>query len=269
MLEHTFLFLPRVGAKREGKLWESGIRSWEDYRGSDPGGIKGIPRALKREHDALLHHARHALTRDPGFFASVLPGGEQWRAFGDYGRDAVYLDIETSDEGGRPIITVVGLHGPRGTTLLVHDDDLTRENVEEALADASLVVTFNGGSFDLPMLQRAGVRIPNIPHMDLLHACRRLDLRGGLKRIERQLGLGRPEEAEGLTGHDAVFLWHRHRCGESGALEKLLAYNRADVENMVPLANHVYRHLRARTLEATEGPAGPRYRNRALAVQDT
>ena len=123
MLEHTFLFLPRVGAKREERLWGAGVHTWEDYVGAAPAATKGISRELKRQHDAVLQHARHALPRDPAFFANLVPSGEHWRAFGDYARDAVYLDIETSDAAYGFIVTVVGIHGPRGTRLLVHGDD--------------------------------------------------------------------------------------------------------------------------------------------------
>ena len=56
-----------------------------------------------------------------------------------------------------------------------------------------------------------------------------LGYRGGLKVIERQLGLARSTELQGLCGADAGRLWNRwrHRRDEE-ARETLLAYNEAD-----------------------------------------
>jgi RNase_H superfamily len=68
----------------------------------------------------------------------------------------------------------------------------------------------------------------------------RLGYRGGLKRIERQWGIIREDDVVGLNGFDAVLLWARYRCGDAAALERLMAYNRADVVNLEVLLKRGY-----------------------------
>jgi uncharacterized protein YprB with RNaseH-like and TPR domain len=82
-------------------------------------------------------------------------------------------------------------------------------------------------------------------HIDLCPALKRLGYRGGLKRIEQQLGIARPPEVEGLSGFDAVRLWRQwRRKNDAAALEQLLAYNREDIENLSLLLAFVYGGLK-------------------------
>ena len=73
-------------------------------------------------------------------------------------------------------------------------------------------------------------------HIDLRFVLASLGHRGGLKAIERRLGLSRDAAIEGVDGFEAVMLWHRARRGDRAALEKLLLYNLTDVVNLVELA---------------------------------
>jgi uncharacterized protein YprB with RNaseH-like and TPR domain len=61
-----------------------------------------------------------------------------------------------------------------------------------------------------------------------------------LKRIERQWGIDREDEIAGMTGFDAVLLWARYRHGDAAALQRLIAYNRADVVNLEVLLRRGY-----------------------------
>ena len=62
-----------------------------------------------------------------------------------------------------------------------------------------------------------------------------LGYRGGLKAVERKLGLGRDEAIREVDGFEAVRLWRRHQRGDRAALGKLLLYNLTDVVNLVEL----------------------------------
>jgi uncharacterized protein YprB with RNaseH-like and TPR domain len=76
-------------------------------------------------------------------------------------------------------------------------------------------------------------------------------LRGGLKRIEKELGIDRGENLDGLDGLAAIRLWRAYRTqGDDEALQTLIAYNREDVVNLETLAEYAYEHLRAETLGA-------------------
>jgi uncharacterized protein YprB with RNaseH-like and TPR domain len=132
-------------------------------------------------------------------------------------------------------------------TSLVRDETLSEERLQAELEETDLVVTFFGSGFDLPFLQKAYPRlILKKPHFDLGLAARRLGLQGGLKSIERQLGILRAPALEGLNGWDAVRLWRRWRSGDESALDLLLCYNAADTINLERLAELLYDDMVAR-----------------------
>lgn len=247
MLRRTFLFLPRIGATGERRLWQSGVHDWEEFLLRD--GIPGIGERRAARCRVLLDRAREAYRcEDARFFASVLASVEQWRTWGLLADHAGYLDIETCARGE---VTVVGVSDGDGTRQLVRGANLSKESLKRLLAPYKLLVTFNGASFDLPVLRRyygADV-LPFAAHLDLRHACRRVGLVGGLKRIERELGIRRPDEVEFTTGEDAVTLWHTfHATREEHYLKLLLTYNREDCENLELIARKVVPMLEQATL---------------------
>ena len=143
---------------------------------------------------------------------------------------ALYLDVETTYQGK---LTVIGLHHEALGTVQLVGADITAANLEAVLPLAICVYTYNGDRFDLPIIARElGVDLRNrYRSVDLMKLCQRARLYGGLKRVEEQLGITR--QLTGVSGKDAVALWYQHQktgCPES--LEKLLAYNREDVENL-------------------------------------
>ncbi len=154
-----------------------------------------------------------------------------------------YLDIETTGFiGGNSYPTVVGIAvdfpGDWSVEQLV-GDDITPSAIRHVLEGVTTIYTFNGSSFDLPFLAwKPGIDLRRrFEHHDLMHTCRRAGLRGGLKRIERALGIERADLPE-MGGHDAVLLWRKYRQEAStAALDLLLEYNRADVENLRTLRN--------------------------------
>ena len=98
--------------------------------------------------------------------------------------------------------------------------------------------------------------VPAIPHVDLKHTLRRLGHTGGLKRIERELGIERDRRGEYMTGEDAVYLWRLwERRGKKNALDLLIEYNSEDCRNLKTLANYTYRNLRERVFENARQPA--------------
>ena len=144
-----------------------------------------------------------------------------------------YLDIETSFDGR---ITVVGIHrGDRGLLQLV-GRNISSEAILEFLDGATELLTYNGHRFDLPVIKHAidlDLRAL-FPCRDLMYDCWRRKLFGGLKGVERELGIGR--ETEGVDGIMAMKLWEKYvDLDDEDALKLLLHYNREDVENLAVL----------------------------------
>lgn len=143
-----------------------------------------------------------------------------------------YLDIETSFRGD---VSVFGLLRKDGGLVQIVGRAITRDAIHESLRGLDTLCTFNGETFDLPVLRRAfGIGLlERYRSLDLSFECRRTGLRGGLKRIEA--GLGIPRRLNGVTGYDAMLLWDRWEHGDREALETLLAYNADDVVNLALL----------------------------------
>jgi uncharacterized protein YprB with RNaseH-like and TPR domain len=252
MLTSSFIFLDGIGRQRERTLWRRGIAHWDDFLGSTK--IAGISSTRKGTLDAQLETARERLKRlDSSYFADHVPARDAWRCLGDFREGAVYLDIETTGISASSPITVVGMFDGKRMHTLVKNLNLTRSALAGILSSVKLIVTFNGSSFDLPMIEsQFPGTVPNIPHVDLKHPLRRLGLTGGLKRIERELDIERDRRVEYMTGQDAVYLWRLwEREGKGNALELLKEYNTYDCRNLAALASYSYSGLRKQVFESS------------------
>ncbi|HOJ92498.1 MAG TPA: ribonuclease H-like domain-containing protein [Dictyoglomaceae bacterium] len=148
-----------------------------------------------------------------------------------------YLDIETT--GLSPIysdITVIGIYlenleEERFIQLI--GDEITPFNLMLILEKVKDIYTFNGSRFDLPFIrEKLGIDLKELfIHHDLMYKCWERNLYGGLKAVERKLGIER--KLKEVDGRLAVILWERYvRFDDKYALEMLLLYNREDVINL-------------------------------------
>jgi uncharacterized protein len=247
MIESTFVLLKGIGEWTEQRLWKHGTITWRDFLTTPV--LPGIGQERKKGYDDDLAQAVHHLQAGRSrFFGSCLKPRDHWRLFEQYHPRAVYLDIETT---GGPAshgdVTVVGLYADGHMTSLIKGHTLTQDRLNQELAQHDLLVTFCGSLFDLPYLR---AKFPGLlldhPHMDLCYAAKRLSMTGGLKQIERQVGIERPGHLHGLDGWDAVRLWNAWRRGRTAALDLLLQYNEADARNLQPLAEWIYCRLAQR-----------------------
>lgn len=248
MIRHTFSFLPGIGEVTEQRLWHCGVRTWHDFLAAEQ--LPAWSTAKKAACDAILRRAADALhAGDHTFFLEHVPVREHWRLWPAFRSCAVALDIETDGlparAGGQ--VTLVGLFDGRDFQALVRGRTLSLPALTACLPPGRFLVTFFGAGFDLPFLQRAlGFHWGGL-HLDLCAAGKRAGLRGGLKAIERELGIARQVDVQGLDGFEAVRLWHEARRGSTRALELLLDYNRCDTVNLFALADIVYDRLRRRS----------------------
>jgi hypothetical protein len=144
-----------------------------------------------------------------------------------------YLDIETSYEG---LITVIGILREPGGLVQWISPEIDTYDLLESLSGATAIYTYNGSRFDLPKINsQLGVDLRRLfPCHDLMYTCWRHNLYGGLKEVERQLGISRT--LPHLDGRDAMRLWAAYvERGDREALSLLLQYNREDVESLVIL----------------------------------
>ena len=246
MLEHTFIHIQGIGRKTEQNLWQQGIRTWHDFLGHK-GCVFSPARDLyvRNELEKSIEHRN-----DVRFFRDRLSSGEMWRLFGAFKEKPVYLDIETTGGyQGVDEITVIGIYD--GLTVQSFVNGVNLDEFEIAIADFELVVTFNGAGFDLPFIRRRfrGISLPPA-HIDLRFLLKRLGHTGGLKKIEKEFGIAREADIEGMDGYDAVHLWRAYQWGDEAALDRLVRYNRYDIVNLKPLMELGYMEMKASLLSS-------------------
>jgi len=148
-----------------------------------------------------------------------------------------YIDIETTGlSRWRAELTVIGIGLEMGRKIKVIqliENDLHEQRLLEALGDTDEIYSYNGSRFDLPFIKtKLGIALKKyFKHTDLMYNCWRHNLKGGLKAVERKLGINR--KLKDVDGSVAVQLWWEYVNNNDGqALQTLLDYNKEDVVNL-------------------------------------
>ena len=197
MIRNSFIFLEKI-KDIEKSIWQQGICSWDDFLKAEK--IVGLSRARKLYYNRKIIEAQKELySFNSSYFINKLPSPENWRLYDFFKEDAVYLDIETSGVSKCDSIIVVGLFDGISQKTMIKGINLDVNYLKKELSRYKLIVTFNGATFDLPFIKkRYPDLLPNIPNLDLKVACDRLGLKGGLKKVEKKLGIQRNKIIEGF-----------------------------------------------------------------------
>lgn len=135
------------------------------------------------------------------------------------------------------------------------DEPVMLRQLDELLAGKAGLITFNGRSFDVPLLDnrylmnRLRGRLPDMPHLDLLPPARRLyRARLGscaLSALEQSL-LGLQRTEEDVPGWLIPSLYHNYlRTGDARELTRVFYHNQMDMLSMVTLGARIFRNLAA------------------------
>jgi uncharacterized protein YprB with RNaseH-like and TPR domain len=168
---------------------------------------------------------------------------------------ALFLDTETTGlaGGAGTVAFLVGMGWWRDRAFVVEqmlvrtlgEEGPVLAQLAERIEQASMLVTFNGKSFDLPLLRTRFVMermaLPQEPpHLDLLHVARRVHRwrvsQGScrLVAIEREvLGFERHDDIE--SRDVSACYWHFLRTGDARALLGVIEHNAWDVVAMAAL----------------------------------
>jgi uncharacterized protein YprB with RNaseH-like and TPR domain len=206
MVRGAFLHLPGIGAIRAARLRALGVRDWSEFGPQPPAGLRLGPASWSALLDEVARCDQALAGGDLGFLAGALRGPDLWRLLAVYSERAAFVDIETDGLHHGARITVIACLWQGRLHTFVQDENL--DEFLDLLQHVELLVTFNGASFDIPMI-RNGFHIPELPcaHVDLRWVCYHAGWRGGLKAVEGQLGLQRPGDLLGVDGAAAVDLW--------------------------------------------------------------
>ena len=172
-------------------------------------------------------------------------------------RRILYLDTETTGLGGSGTVAfLVGLGYLTDEGFEVHqflmrdypEEPYLLKHVAAGLGRFDVLCTFNGTTFDVPLLEsrflmnRMDRSCLDLPHLDLLHMCRRLwKLRLGrcnLGRLEEVI-LGRPRE-EDIPGSEVPQRYFTYlKTGQMELLSDVLKHNAQDIASLCVLLNHM------------------------------
>lgn len=238
MLKNTFQHIPGIGARKEEDLWAKGIRSWDDIE-------KLKSRVIKPDTAAMIARCIRESEKQfnngnmPQYFSESLPSKLHWRLFPDLMESVCYLDIETTgmDDFNNEITTIAMYDGNR---IRYYINGKNLNDFISDVMDYSLLVTYNGKSFDIPFIERSFDIKLDHAHIDLRYILASLGFKGGLKGCEAALGIDR-KGLKGVDGYFAVLLWNDYiKSGNTKALETLIAYNIEDVINLEHLMITAY-----------------------------
>ena len=202
---------------------------------------------------------------------------------GDTGR-LLFVDVETTGLAGGAgtyafLIGCGWFDGPvfRVRQLLLSSfaaEGALLRGLAELAAGTAAVVTFNGKSFDLPLIEtrflfhRMETPFAGVPHVDLLHPARRLWREADdeaaaagscrLSVLEQGLcGVAREGDVPGFEIPARYFTFVR--TGDARPLEAVLEHNRLDLVSLALLTAHASRLLE-------EGPSAARTAREALGA---
>lgn len=181
-------------------------------------------------------------------------------------RDFLFIDTETTGLAGAGTLAfMVGAaffeRGAAGDVFVVRqyflrdhgDEPAMLLLLEELLAEKTGLITFNGRSFDIPLLDnrflmnRMRSDIRQRPHIDLLPPSRRLWRQRlgscALGSLEVSL-LGLHRSQEDVPGFLIPSLYHAYlRHGDARQLSRVFYHNQIDMMSMVTLAQRVMRQF--------------------------
>lgn len=191
---------------------------------------------------------------------------EDERIAGQSFRDFLFLDTETTGLMGAGVLAfLVGVaffdRSESADVLIVRqyflrdhgDEKAMLRLLDELLVQKSGLVTFNGQTFDIPLLKKRFLmnrlpdRFEDIPHIDLLRPARRLwRNRFGsvaLGNLEKEL-LGIRRSEEDVPGWLIPTLYNDFlRSGDPRELRRVFYHNQFDMLSMVTLAHEEFRML--------------------------
>lgn len=232
---------------------------YDRLRSAQP--IKAKPLARECEGECITRTARIPLDG-----SGPLQAGAQALSFLSGGKvkaehqpgDFLFLDTETTglSGGAGTLAFLVGIGRIEGDGIVIsqilmrdyHQEEMLIRDVLRKIMETTCLVTYNGASFDLPLLQgriavnRMEDRLSSLDHIDLLHAARRVfKLRLGrcsLTRMEEAVfGETREDDLPGSEVPKRYFEYLTSR--DEGLLEQVLDHNRQDILSLARLFIHM------------------------------
>lgn len=248
LIHNNFKIVKGIGVKTQASLYEQGIKHWLEVENFEkPGNFTNKKWNQLKMHIQRAYDSLKCLDKEQ--IHQLIPKKFHWQLIPYFIGKIAYLDIETTGlYYTRSHITTIAVYDGEDVYEFIYDDNL--DEFKEFIEKYPAVATFNGKTFDVPFIEyELGMKMDHI-HFDLRWLLKKIGLKGGLKKIEKRIGIERPE-SEGVDGYAAVLLWKKYeKTKDKKYLETLLAYNIEDVLNLEYLLHQAYNHLAFREDES-------------------
>ncbi|MGC8585236.1 MAG: ribonuclease H-like domain-containing protein [Thermoplasmata archaeon] len=242
ILRESFFIFDSISFAKQRSLKRRGIVNWDDLyiNGKNHFSDKRWE-GIEREVKICIENYKN---KNLNFFKTFLDEKYHFLLLDDFSDYAIFLDIETTGIRENNEITMIGISdNHKRYRVFLKDINLNENNIGEILKRYPIVVTFFGKNFDIPFIRKnfPGLAdiIDSLINIDLYYLGKMVGFKGGLKRIEKQVGILREREIDGMDGYDAVLLWKDYLNGNKDSMIKLIRYNRADVINLVDISEYM------------------------------
>ena len=248
------------------RLSDIGLRRRAPRRKSPPipSSLEDLPGAVRTDGVLIVERSLGELTSNKELKAVLAKLDRAFRGIGvrddvsdeiraliESPEEALFFDTETTGLGGNMVFMLGAMRITGGDVRLsqvfARDYREERELLDvwvDMLTDSGMLVSFNGKSFDMPVLRdRLGLhgvaQPPEPPHLDLLHHSRRRwrevlpDCR--LQTIEWRI-CGRRRSGD-IPGEEIPGVYHRFvRTGEAGDILTVFHHNALDLITLADIA---------------------------------
>jgi uncharacterized protein YprB with RNaseH-like and TPR domain len=241
VFDKLFQIFDHIGPGLEKKLWDEDVCNWMDVI------EKPCPASFPiKTYSYLQGQIRNALsiidTNEYHSLSKMIRPEFHWLLIPKVTDRIAYLDIETTGLYHlHDIITSIAVFDGTKIHNFINGENLNE--FPEFIKQFPTIVTFYGKSFDVPFIQhKFNIVMPQL-HYDTCFLLRKLGLKGGLKNVERSLGINR-NDTKDIDGYMAVLLWQKYKkTNNRRYLETLVAYNDEDVLHLEFLLHYSYNNL--------------------------
>ena len=255
---------PELGQSSSALYAENVHRAADALGGRPVAGSGDTPVCLvvDRDYEYDRYHGRQRVESSRLDATAPLQLFEPKAAVDDWASNVVFFDIETTglSGGAGTVAFLVGCAWHEPEALRVRQWLMLGPAGERPLLDAlgrvmdeaSLLVTFNGRTFDVPFMEtrwafhRQSTPTDDLPHFDMLPPARRLwsrredDTSCSLTALERSvLGFHRVGDVPGFEIPARYFQFLR--TGEAGVIEAVLEHNRLDLVSLAAVTAQAMR----------------------------
>ena len=147
MITEALRHIPGIGPARLAQLHSAGVRSWNDLLTMTPAPRTSRWEKLRAECQRSLAALQ---ARDLWYLVDRFVAEDKWRILNHFIQEATFFDIETEGLEFEAPVTVIGCWHRGQLRTFMEGENL--DAFLDLLDDATLLVSFNGSSFDVPRI---------------------------------------------------------------------------------------------------------------------